>query len=604
MSTHSEYWSQDLHSRLLWTCTAKHDNDSLYMFPTQDEIYNHIVLQHKRSVGSTQDQELENVSILVSQFGAEGQPPASCCPLCLFSVEAEPTSGDQSDDTIQTTEGSHGDKRRLESPKGPKKRAKNSSTSAKVDRTSTSWAMGVHIADHLHYLMIISLQLMSAMNGSSYGEGDTQSVPNSPNSRISVPSDDQLEARLDDLPEELQGPISWSDVNETATDFNFDLAIIPDDVDYAEDEHGVDSSWDQIKPELTGARGARKADEIVEQVRYPNDYTVGWICAVSTEYVAAQLFLDEEHEQPAYVSPNDNNDYKLGKIGENNVVIAVSTYGEYNRMSSAAAVAMDMLRSFPNIRVGLMVGIGGGAPSQKHDIRLGDIVVSAPRDGKSGVLQYDFGKLYQNRSFQRTDVLNQPPEVLQTALNRLKAQYEINGHSYEEDINNILQNKPRLQKKFSRPNPSSDRLYRSDFVHPADGSGCLVSCGTDISKLVPRSERTQDEDNPKIHYGVIASGDQVMRDASVRDKLAAEHDILCYEMEAAGLMNNFPCLLIRGICDYSDSHKNKEWQGYAAMVAAAYARDLTCRITPDRIEAGNKTVDTLSGNSKVLKLYY
>jgi nucleoside phosphorylase len=116
----------------------------------------------------------------------------------------------------------------------------------------------------------------------------------------------------------------------------------------------------------------------------PNDYTVGWICAISTEYVAAQVFLDKKHEGPEHISTNGNNDYTLGKVGRHDVVIAVLPDGEYGT-SSAAMVARDMLQSFPNIRIGLMVGIGGGAPSQKHDIRLGDIVVSALRDGKGGV---------------------------------------------------------------------------------------------------------------------------------------------------------------------------------------------------------------------------
>ncbi|KAM0265606.1 hypothetical protein ACHAQJ_000038 [Trichoderma viride] len=124
------------------------------------------------------------------------------------------------------------------------------------------------------------------------------------------------------------------------------------------------------------------------------DYTVGWICALSIEYVAAQVFLDEKHEVPEYVHPNDNNDYTLGRVGRHNVVIAVLPNGEYG-ISSATSVAKDMLHSFPNIRIGLMVGIGGGAPSQKHDIRLGDVVVSAPRDGTGGVFQYDFGKAIQ-----------------------------------------------------------------------------------------------------------------------------------------------------------------------------------------------------------------
>jgi nucleoside phosphorylase len=87
-----------------------------------------------------------------------------------------------------------------------------------------------------------------------------------------------------------------------------------------------------------------------------------------------------------------------------------------------------------------------------------------------------------------------------------------------------------------------------------------------------------------------------MKDALIRDRLAADKDVLCFEMEAAGLMNTFPCLVIRGICDYSDSHKNKEWQGYAAMVAAAYAKDLLQRIPLNKIEADRIRV-TPSGQS-------
>ena len=111
-----------------------------------------------------------------------------------------------------------------------------------------------------------------------------------------------------------------------------------------------------------------------------NNYTVGWICAINTELVAAQAFLDKKHEGPEYVSPNDDNSYTLGKIGKHNVVIAVLPDGEYG-IASAASVARDLLHSFPNIRLGLMVGISGGTPCKKNDIRLGDIMVSDFRDG-------------------------------------------------------------------------------------------------------------------------------------------------------------------------------------------------------------------------------
>ncbi|KAF7511863.1 hypothetical protein GJ744_003096 [Endocarpon pusillum] len=191
----------------------------------------------------------------------------------------------------------------------------------------------------------------------------------------------------------------------------------------------------------------------------PKDYTVAWICAITTEYVAAQAFLDTKHGAPEYVSPHDNNGYTLGQIGKHKVIIAVLPEGEYG-ISCAASVARDMLHSFPNVRLGLMVGIGGGAPSPKHDIRLGDIVVSAPRDGNGGVYQYDFGKTIQDQSFRPTGFLNQSPMVLRAAVNALKAQYEIEGHQLEETINSILEKKSRLRKKYQRPGPSSDKLYQ------------------------------------------------------------------------------------------------------------------------------------------------
>jgi nucleoside phosphorylase len=125
--------------------------------------------------------------------------------------------------------------------------------------------------------------------------------------------------------------------------------------------------------------------------------TVGWICALQTEYVAARAFLDKKHSQPETLSRNDNNNYTLGEIRGHQVVIAVLPDGEYGS-SSAAGVARDMLHSFPNIRFGLMVGIGGGLPTN-HDIRLSDIIVSSSRNGCGGLLQYDFGKELQGQEF-------------------------------------------------------------------------------------------------------------------------------------------------------------------------------------------------------------
>ncbi len=327
-----------------------------------------------------------------------------------------------------------------------------------------------------------------------------------------------------------------------------------------------------------------------------SNYTVGWICALSTEFTAAIALLDDPHEGPRCVATRDTNSYALGRIGSHNVVITVLPVSEYGK-AAAANVAANMLSSFPNVRIGLMVGIGGGAPSSRHDIRLGDIVVSVPRDKTGAVFHYDFGKTIQGQEFQTTGFLDQPPKIVRTAVQHLKSHYEIHGHHIEETIDQVLQRFPRLRRIYSKPDQHKDRLYLSGVLHPQGGDGgCEVICGAGTSqepKLVVRSERTADEDNPAIHYGTIASADQMMKDAHIRDKLAAKEDVLCFEMEAAGL-NQFPCLVIRGICDYSDTHKNKEWQGYAAMVAAAYAKDLLSRIHPNQVETEKKITLILS----------
>ncbi|KLP05847.1 Uncharacterized protein Y057_10368 [Fusarium fujikuroi] len=326
----------------------------------------------------------------------------------------------------------------------------------------------------------------------------------------------------------------------------------------------------------------------------PHDYIVGWICALHIEYVAAKTFLDEKHEPPEFVSTNDNNLYTLGKIGRHNTVIAVLPHGEYG-IAPAASVARDMLHSFPNIRIGLMVGIGGGAPSPKHDIRLGDIVVSASDNVKhGGVFNFDHGKVIQGQPFKESGFLNQPPMILRTAVQGLRSEYEAEGHQLERDINKTLDHKGRLRKKYGRPQAITDRLHQPWVLHqPHDDPNC-DHCSNDPSSLIVRAERTSDEDNPTIHYGLIASSNKLMKDATIRDELAKK-GVLCFETEAAGLMNHFPCLVIRGICDYADTHKNDQWQGYAAMTAAAYAKDLLCQIHPNRAVAEAKISEVLSG---------
>lgn len=298
-----------------------------------------------------------------------------------------------------------------------------------------------------------------------------------------------------------------------------------------------------------------------------DEYTVGWICAVPVEMAAAKAMLDETHPHlPNH--PNDYNTYTLGRIGVHNVVVACMGSGVYGT-TSAAVLATQMRSSFRSIRFGLMVGIGGGAPTKSSDIRLGDVVVSKPIECDGGVVQYDYGKTIRDGEFKRTGMLNKPPQALLTALSDLQADHKLGLSHIPKYLSEMAAKYPTMVTDFTHPGREQDQLFEAQYEHVELEDTCK-RC--DPSRLVVRPPRA--ESDPIIHYGLIASGNQVLKHGGTRDRLAQKLGILCFEMEAAGLMDHFPCLVIRGICDYADSHKNKQWQPYAAAVAAAYAKEL------------------------------
>ncbi|KAL3492781.1 nucleoside phosphorylase domain-containing protein [Aspergillus germanicus] len=298
----------------------------------------------------------------------------------------------------------------------------------------------------------------------------------------------------------------------------------------------------------------------------PESYSVGWISALSLELTAAKAMLDETHATPRQPS-TDVNTYTVGAISGHNVVIAPLPVGVYGT-TSATFVTASLLATFPCIRFVLMVGIGGGVPRKDVDIRLGDVVVSKPTGTHCGVVQYDYGKTLSDGRFERTGSLNKPPPSLLTALAELQSRH-LAGESRIAHILETATQDPKLSLLLRRPDSQRDLLFEADYDHARNGESC-DQC--DTRRLVQRKERSSEA--PTVHYGLIASGNQVMKHGRTRDRVANETGILCFEMEAAGLMDQVPCLVIRGICDYSDSHKMKEWQGYAAATAAAYTKEL------------------------------
>ncbi|USP76197.1 hypothetical protein yc1106_03471 [Curvularia clavata] len=317
-----------------------------------------------------------------------------------------------------------------------------------------------------------------------------------------------------------------------------------------------------------------------------DEYTVGWVCALPVELVAARSLLDIRYDAPDLEAGEKWDDtYYMGSIAGHNVVIACLPWR--TGTTSAAALATRMQAKFRGIRLRLMVGIGGGVPSHQADIRLGDVVVSVPQHTYGGVVQYDMGKTTPTDVI-RTGSLAPPPHDLLSAAVALQSDILMG----ESKLLNILSETERIP--CLRHCESSDVLYEADYDHE-NGPTCEKCL---LKRQVVRPQRLKGQE-VVVHHGTIASGNQVMKSAAARDKISQRlGGVLCFEMEAAGLMNDFPCMVIRGISDYADSHKNDHWQGYAAGTAAAYAKELLSKIPPAQVAKLPRVDETMTDTRK------
>jgi nucleoside phosphorylase len=299
------------------------------------------------------------------------------------------------------------------------------------------------------------------------------------------------------------------------------------------------------------------------------DYPVGWVCALPIEVAAAKAALDRVHGNlPPDWNSDANNNYILGSLQGHNVVVAYPNSRVYGK-TSVADVVTQLHASYTSVRFTLMVGIAGGVPDTKEDIRLGDVVVGKSTAGWPGVVQYDVNGERTEDQFVRGRALDQPTPVLLTAMGKAETAAIFDESKMPLYLSEIVQKDPVT---FTYPGPEQDVLFEPTYDHATietEESGCS-HCDPD--KI--RSRQPREVQDPIVHYGLIASSHHLTRHGATRDKFAHKHGILCFETEATGLRDAAQYLVIRGICDYTDSHRSELWHAYAAAAAAAYAKEV------------------------------
>ncbi|KAK2608326.1 hypothetical protein N8I77_006944 [Diaporthe amygdali] len=309
-------------------------------------------------------------------------------------------------------------------------------------------------------------------------------------------------------------------------------------------------------------------------------YHVAWICPVADlELLPAVLMLDEEHDTPDIDTHMDDNIYHFGSAAGHNVVLASCDQGMTGNVN-VSSITAPLFKTFPNIRMTLLVGIGGGVPQPDtfsdplNDLRLGDVVVGWP-SGASGlgpVVHYESGRSRVD-GFEITGTMDKPHKVLLHALKELNLRDELDRSTFHKYMEKLQRHK-KHGNRFKHPGLDHDKLFRATYRHLGDYNSRCAKC--DDGELVQREQRSDDDKDVFVyHQGRIATGNSVVMDGEKRDSISTLcRGALCIEMEAAGVEVNSRCLVIRGISDYADSHKSDLWRSYAAGKAVACAREL------------------------------
>lgn len=302
----------------------------------------------------------------------------------------------------------------------------------------------------------------------------------------------------------------------------------------------------------------------------PALYTIVWIAPLEIEYQAALHILDHVHAGRFRASQGDDYVYRAGDINGHNIVVATLPAGQEYGTGSAAALASQIKKFFPNLWLGLLVGVAAGLPNLAKrpplDIRLGDVLVGLPIGESAGLIAYDLGKETTDgfQLLQCGRVLASTNPLIRSAIGNIKVMAP-NDADIFLPIYETIKNKEHASGTFADPGQKEDVLYQTS--------------GQGVEERVVREERAAGK-RTRVWYGSIGSGDKLVKNARKRNELRDTYNIIGLEMEAAGTMNRIPVGVIRGVCDYGDERKNKQWQPYAAAMAAAYAKAIILELGP------------------------
>ncbi|XP_011881465.1 PREDICTED: uncharacterized protein LOC105569537 isoform X2 [Vollenhovia emeryi] len=284
----------------------------------------------------------------------------------------------------------------------------------------------------------------------------------------------------------------------------------------------------------------------------------------------------------------ESNVYTLGNVGTHRIVCTkLPTVGHTREaMTAAGNTTTRLLGTFQKVDFVFLVGVGGGVPHytdyNKH-VRLGDVVIShpTPLNKKYAYVYCESAKMNESGNYHFETKEYCPPNLsLQEIAATLKKQAENEAfppwQTYmREGLQNLVN---QSEHDFNAPPPESDKLYM------AIGERDVIEVSHPIAPQDSINKRI--DGYFRIHLAPVASGRQVARDDQLRQKFASRFGALAFDAEMDAVVEsilgncreNF--VVIRGIADYKDGTRIKEWQPYAALAAASVMKAIICAMDP------------------------
>ena len=320
----------------------------------------------------------------------------------------------------------------------------------------------------------------------------------------------------------------------------------------------------------------------------PLEYRIPLVCTGKAIYVAVMALLNEE--QPEKDSPLSAAQivYTLGRLGNHNVIVVCLVEGTSTSRDDLKRLLSDVQRRYRQTTLSVvMIGFGNHIPHPESAICLGDVVVSAPWDGSQGIALIDNLLNWYYPKATPMEILDERRKLLHiplvAAARSLAVRHEIRGNDLDDNIVHFLKKYYRLQETHSRPSPSGDRkrCYSYTSQKEEDPNAKCRTCWGSRSQHGKDWKKTSD--TSQVHLGKIAAADSTWGnnlyehwERQWTDEIGDE--VSCFGEVAGDILPEFPCLVICGIHRYADSDpsspERKEWEGYAAMMAATYTKDL------------------------------